>query len=109
MKQVYADVAVRFLADHGGLFRCIRNRWWYLDDGYWYRENGRLELEKAIFNWMYGYAPEAQQALNAADMNDMCAFLNRALTSDRLPGKYIDADQDPRVFNRNPQPKINKT
>jgi hypothetical protein len=106
MKQVYAEVVTRFLADQGCLFRNLRNRWWHMDDGYWNRDQGRLELEKALVNWMHGYAPDAQRSMGRSDMNDMCAFMALVLTTDRLPAKCLDVDQDPRLYLREINPIV---
>ena len=99
MKPEYGEVVRRFLADQGGLYRYLQMRWWHLDDGYWTRESGRGALERDLINWMYGYAPGPLKNMTIADMNHMCAAMSRTLTTTRLPGRYIDADQDPAIIN----------
>jgi len=100
MKPEYGEVVRRFLADQGGLYRFYQMRWWHLDDGYWTRDEGRGALEQDLINWMYGYAPGPQEKMTIADMNHMCALLARTLTTSRLPGRYIDVDQDPKIRHR---------
>ena len=96
MKPDYLIVADRFLADQGGLFRFHRNRWWVIKDGYWVRGD-RLDLERALINYMIGYFPVERGKMNQGDMNGMCAHLSRQLTTSHLPARYLDADQDDRI------------